>query len=257
MRFLERRRRGLWTDDGDRKRFYSRSILVTDVDDAKQQLDKVCDRVDVVRWLPRHDEASGPALGLENVSDADLAGICVQGWIDECTQPVVRLRLGSQSPAYIETRRVFLKESALGHGKIAEIEDGSSQAAFIIARAGRAILSPSQWTVLLKAAVWLVLGALYVWYARTAWPSIPALLVGALAVISAGVLAWQRLRRSMDRRFADLPERIIVNHMTRDQWRERRWSAKRDIWVAAISFAVTAAVTVVATYVAIELTGAR
>ena len=254
MRFLERRRRGLWTEDGYRKRFYSRSILVTDVDDAKQQLDKVCDRADVVRWLPRHDEPSGPVLGLENVSDADLAGICVQGWIEECRQPVVRLRLGSQSPAYIETRRVFLEESALGPNKIAEIENGSSQAAFIIARAGRPILSPSQWTALLKAALWLVLGALYVWYARTAWHSIPALLVGALAVISAGVLAWQQLRRSMDRRFADIPERIIVNHMTRDQWRERRWSAKRDFWVAVISFAVTAAVTVVATYLAIELT---
>jgi hypothetical protein len=181
---------------------------VTDVDDAKQQLDRVCDRVDVVRWLPRQDEPSGPVLGLENVSDADLAGICVQGWIDECTQPVVRLRLGSQSPAYIETRRVFLAESALGPGKITEIENGSSQAAFIIARAGSPILSPSQWAALLKAAVCLVLGALYLWYGRTAWPSIPALLVGALAVISAGVLAWQRLRGSMDRRFADIPERI-------------------------------------------------
>jgi hypothetical protein len=41
--------------------------------------------------------------------------------------------------------------------------------------------------------------------------------IGALAVISAGVLAWQRLRRSMDRRFADIPERIIVNYQTRDQ----------------------------------------
>jgi hypothetical protein len=89
----------------------------------------------------------------------------------------------------------------------------------------------------------------YVWYAITAWPSIPALLVGALAVISAGVLAWQRLRRSMDRRFADIPERIIVNHMTRDQWRERRWNARRDVRAVAI----TALVTVVATYVAIEL----
>jgi hypothetical protein len=152
MRFLERRRRGLWMDDGNRKRFYSRSILVTDVDDAKQQLDKVCGRVDVVTWLPRQDEPSDPLRGLENASDADLAGVGLNGWIDECNQPVVRLRLGSQSPAaYIETRRVFLEESA--PGKITEIENGSTQAASIIARAGRSILSPSQWTALLKAAV--------------------------------------------------------------------------------------------------------
>jgi hypothetical protein len=161
-------------------KIYSRSILVTDVEDAKQQLDKVCDRVDVVRGPPLGGEPADPLHDLQNV--------------------------------------------------------------------------PSHWTTVLKATVWLVLGALYVWYAVTVRPSIPALLVGALAVSSAGVLAWQRLRRPIDRRFADIPQRIIVNYQTRDQWRQQRWNRKRDLWVGATSAILTAAVTVAATYWAVELT---
>jgi hypothetical protein len=250
MSFLELRRRGLWRDDGNRMRFHSRSILVTDVLDAKRELEKVCDRVEVVRG-ERGERADSRDLldDLENISDVDLERIALLGWIDGCNQAVVRVRLGSRVPADMDTRRQLVEESA--PGRVRQIENGSFQAASVIGRAGRPILSPSQWRALLKAAVWLLLGALYVWYAVTTWLSIPALLVGALAVISAGVLAWQRLGRSIDRRFADVPKRIIVNHMTRDQWRERRWNRRRDV----LAVAITAIVTVVATYVAIELAG--
>ena len=57
------------------------------------------------------------------------------------------------------------------------------------------------------------------------------------------------MARSLNRRFADLQrERVVVNYLTRDQCRERRWNAKRDVIAVGTSVALTVLVTVVATY---------
>jgi hypothetical protein len=188
-----------------------------------------------------------PGAGSDSLSDFDLEGIGLYGFIEESGEPVVVMRLGSRSPAYIETNPNLDEGTTAAKAK--KIQNASVRAANRIARSGRPILSPRQWQGVAKGALWLLLAILYVWYLIAARPSLPALLIAALAVTSAGFLGGQRLARSLNRRFADLQgERVVVNYLTRDQWRERRWNAKRDVIAVGTSVALTALVTVVATY---------
>jgi hypothetical protein len=56
------------------------------------------------------------------------------------------------------------------------------------------------------AALWGVLLGLLVWFCFSAWPVVPTMLVGAIALTAAGAAATPRIKRLFERRGMDIYE---------------------------------------------------
>jgi xanthine/uracil permease len=120
----------------------------------------------------------------------------------------------------------------------------------VITTAGRRTLGVKQTSDLLITATWVALAVVLIWFARAVWPIVPAVVVALLSLALVGQAITRAIRNSMTTRGHGVTDRLIVQPITRDEWRKQRWQRKQNFRVAALTGMITLVATAVATFLA-------
>lgn len=95
-----------------------------------------------------------------------------------------------------------------------------------------------------QTAVWVVLAGLLAWFCYSVWPTLPTMLVGAIALAAAGATTrpWLKGRfqeHGMDT-YQEGPLRLNVN--TRERWRQRRYDERQNLKIFLITAPISGAI---------------
>ena len=230
-------------------RFASRVVNITDLVDIRDEMAKICPRATINRDPYDSDHPGDEIPDVYKAADADLKGLSVNGWFDDGPAPALRLTVGVD----LSPQLAFQDSAAIPEPEPVAVA-GRDRIASVLLRRGHRTLSRQNMLDLLRTLSLLPLLGLVVWLGILIWPNIPALLVSVLAI-----WAFQRavldhlLGRIVDRSFPHQHDHhVVVRHISREAQR-----VARGKWIVGVATAaVTAFVTVVATYVAIVMTGA-
>jgi hypothetical protein len=110
-------------------------------------------------------------------------------------------------------------------------------------RAGHWRLSRVNILQLVGLTVAVVMAALFLWFATSVWPLVPAVVLGLIVVAGTGAQLYRWLARRVKLRYRPGTEgnhHYTVSPTTRKAWREQRWAARRDIKLIIGTFVITA-----------------
>lgn len=217
----------------------SRVINVSDLLEVERELKKAFPRVEVGRSAIDYSSPGRPLVEpLDKASDEVLRGIKIEAWAAG-QWPAFALSVGQDRPSDATTTLIHDRVEGLSEEQIGSMAAAASRSVEIVAGAGRRVLNRRQWLDLARLAVVLIYLAVLASFAVSVWPHVLWAVVAALAVIPTAVLAAQRLGRWVGRYFPDYrPERIIVRHITRDEWRRQRYERRRDWKAVGVGFVV-------------------
>jgi hypothetical protein len=81
-------------------------------------------------------------------------------------------------------------------------------------------------------------------------PIVPAVVVALLSLALVGQAITRAIRNRMTTRGHGVTDRLIVQPITRDEWRKQRWQRKQNVRVAALTGMITLVATAIATFLA-------
>ena len=192
--------------------------------EVKAALEKVFPRVEV------HHQGVPLVEPLDEASDQVLRSITVKAW-GTGQWPAYELHVGRENQAYIGLGLIFDRVTDLSEDEILRMIESARQSAEIITHDGRRTLSQRHCRNLNALLVAVHYHALDVMVGVSIWPHVLWTVVAALALIPTAVLAHKRMDRIAARLGDGRHDRVIVQHLTRDEWRRRRFESRKD-WKA-------------------------
>lgn len=198
-------------------------------------VDDLTDILDELRRVglePTVRSQSGADIDYLTASDHELGKVFVEGPAVPNGAGPIWLTLGADNQA----AAVFNRCPSGTDDRIVEI----------ISKRGRRRLGYVRGLQLLHVPAYLAVAALWVWLAIESWPSVPIILFGAVGSIALG--HW--LRQVITGWGANHPPlgSVTLDATTRLAQRQKRWSDRRDMKVAAVTAVVTITATAAVTW---------
>lgn len=236
----------------------SRRINVSDLWEAKTELEKVSSDV---RFHRGGRDELGPELTepLADSSDAALRRLVMVAYADGVKWPIVQVSVGADQGAQLLLNLHLLPENNFSPEQVDQWRAAAHEVLRVIGTAGRRVLGRRHILDLVQLALHVALIGLYAWFVIVVWPALPVILLAGLALFPVRTWAMNLVTRAVSRRIhAD--NRVIVRHLTRDEWRRQREDARRDLkvgfWTALITLVVTGVATFLGTIAALDETPA-
>jgi hypothetical protein len=227
-------------DGGGQVRFGSRAITITDLIDVQDVLTKIFDRSTIHRLT--YDGLGEEIPDLYNAPDSDLRRVEVIGWAGDYHQ-ALKLQVGAHADPWLSVND--------GHPVTNPevLTTAKDKVTDMIIRSGHRTLSRDNQIALLRLGTLLAILAMVGWLAIAVWPNVPAILVGLMAAIAFQSILGDPLQRIVGRNFrSGKNHHVLVQYISRQEQRERRSRRLFGLVTFLAGAAVTALVTVVATY---------
>jgi hypothetical protein len=226
-------------DGGREVRFGSRAITITDLVDVQDALTTIFDSSTIHRLT--YDGLGEEIPDLYNAPDSDLRRVEVIGWAGDHDQ-ALKLQVGAHADSWLS-----VNDGAVTNPEVLTMAKG--KITDMIIRSGHRTLSRDNQIALLRLGTLLVTLALVGWLAIVVWPNVPAILVGLMAAVAFQSILGGPLQRIVGRNFrSGQNHHILVQYISRQEQRERRSRRLFGLATFLAGAAVTALVTVVATY---------
>jgi hypothetical protein len=230
-------------DAGREGHFGSRLITISDLLDVKAELAKIFDRSTIHRLRYRGDGLGDEIEDLFNAADSEYRGLEAIGWAGDHHQ-ALKLQVGADVDPWLS-----VNESADVRDP-AVLTTAKKRVAEMIISSGRRTLSRDNQLALLRIGTLLVFLGLVAWLAIVVWPNAPAVLVALMAAVAfQRAIVDRQLERIVGRNFRNgQNHHVVVRYISRHDQREQKARRRFGLLTFVAGAAVTALVTVIATY---------